>query len=206
MNLSKTLLRRKILIVALMGLMFSLALILHFTFKNPTQNHSTPLIENAVALPKQKQANHGLPARLKIPGINVNAAVKYVGLTSDKDMDTPKNPDDVGWFEPGQRPGNNGSAVITGHYGWINGRTAVFDNLHKLRKGDKLYIEDKKGTIITFVVRGSRTYGPNEDATNVFRSSDGKAHLNLITCTGVWNKTQKSYSTRFVVFADKDTE
>lgn len=119
-------------------------------------------------------------------------------------MDVPKGPNDVAWFNLGPRPGEIGSAVISGHYGWKNNIPAVFDNLHKLRKGDKVYVEDKNGATITFVVRELRTYDQNEDASDVFGSSDGKAHLNLVTCTGTWNKAQKSYSKRLVVFTDKE--
>jgi len=35
-------------------------------------------------------------------------------------------------------------------------------------------------------------------------SSDAKAHLNLITCEGVWDKVSKSYSKRLVVFTDRE--
>ncbi len=145
-----------------------------------------------------------LPARLKIPAINVDSVVEYVGLDSSGAMDVPESPDNVAWFKLGQRPGENGSAVIAGHYGWENGKAAAFDNLYKLRKGDKIYVEDEKGAIISFVVRESRRYKPEADASAVFESNDGKAHLNLITCEGDWNKDSKSYSERLVVFTDKE--
>lgn len=116
-------------------------------------------------------------------------------------MAAPKDPDDVAWYDPGTRPGEIGSAVIAGHYGWKNGIQAVFDNLYTLRKGDILYVEDEKGVVTTFIVREIRTYDKNENASDVFFSSDGKAHLNLVTCKGVWNKDQESYSERLVVFA-----
>jgi len=35
-------------------------------------------------------------------------------------------------------------------------------------------------------------------------SNDGKAHLNLITCAGVWDEVEKSHSSRLVVFADME--
>lgn len=146
----------------------------------------------------------GLPIRLKISRIDVDAVVKYVGITSQGAMDVPKSPVDVAWFNLGPRPGEMGSAVISGHYGWKNNMPAVFDDLYKLQKGDKLYIEDEKGVTATFVVRELRRYSDDEEAPSVFRSSDGKAHLNLITCEGVWNKTKKSYSNRLVVFTDKE--
>ncbi|MDO8558807.1 MAG: class F sortase [bacterium] len=86
------------------------------------------------------------------------------------------------------------------HYG----EGSVFDNLNKLRKGDVLYIEDDKGVIVSFVVRESRNYDPNADASDIFNLNDGKPHLNLITCEGVWDEASKSYSKRLVVFTDKE--
>ncbi len=150
-----------------------------------------------------KTTESTLPVRLKIPKINVDAAIEYVGLASDGSMDVPKNPDEVAWFESGARPGENGNAVIAGHYGWKDGKPAVFDTLHTLRKGDRVYIENEKGVTVSFVVRESRRYDPKADASDVFRSSDGQAHLNLITCEGVWNTAEKSYSDRLVVFTDR---
>jgi len=67
-----------------------------------------------------------------IPSINIDAAIEYVGLTSNGAMAVPKGPNDVGWFELGPRPGDIGSAVIAGHDGWKDGIPAVFDNLSKL--------------------------------------------------------------------------
>ena len=200
-----------LLIVVLSGLTLLIALFLYFFPKSSIQGTSALLIENVAAIPNLKQANSGpspllvvTPVRLKIPSINVDAPVEYTGLTSDGAMDVPKGPVDVAWFNLGPRPGENGSAVIAGHYDWKNNIPAVFDNLHKLRKGDKIYIEDEKGANIVFVVREIQIYGKNEDASGVFGSSDGKAHLNLITCTGVWNKAKKTYSDRLIVFTDKE--
>lgn len=118
-------------------------------------------------------------------------------------MNVEKDPDKVAWYEFGPRPGENGSAVIAGHYGWIGNKGSVFNDLHTLKKGDELSVIDVKGNNIVFVVRESRKYDPNADATIVFKSNDGKAHLNLITCEGVWIESQKTYSDRLVVFTDK---
>jgi LPXTG-site transpeptidase (sortase) family protein len=183
--------------------------VIFYTKPATTTNSQTPqdMIDSMSVEPIQsiafsEQASAGFPIRLKVPKINVDVTVEYVGLASDGAMDTPKSPDDVVWFELGQRPGENGSAVIAGHYGWGNGKASVFDNLYKLHKGDKLYIEDDKGIAVSFVVRESRRYDPEADASNVFNSNDGKSHLNLITCDGIWDGAKKSYSKRLVVFAD----
>jgi LPXTG-site transpeptidase (sortase) family protein len=171
---------------------------------NDDQGSSTLLVEKDVASSSQEQTIVGLPARLKIPVIGVDAPVNPVGLTSDGAMGVPKGPADVAWYNLGPRPGDSGSAVIAGHFGWKNNIPAVFDNLHKLRKGDKMSVEDEKGVVITFVVREVRTYDKDSDASDVFGSGDGKVNLNLITCTGAWNKKEKTFSKRLVVFADKE--
>ena len=195
--------RSKILsLIVFSGLTFFLSLLFHSAPQSPIRGESAPIVENAVAF--QEQTSFGLPVRLKIPSINIDAPVEYAGLTPDGAMDVPKERANVAWFNLGPRPGENGSAVVAGHYGWKNGKSSAFDNLYKLRKGDKLYIEDDKGAIVSFVVRESRRYDPNADASDVFGSSDGKSHLNLITCEGVWDKVSKTYSKRLVVFTDKE--
>jgi len=189
----------------LLGFILSLALLFYVVPINSIRGGSTPLIQNAVVFQKKEQTVYGLPMRLKIPKINVDTTLEYVGLTSKGAVGVPKGPTSAAWFNFGPRPGDKGSAIITGHYGyWKNGKIGVFNNLYKLRKGDKLYVEDEKGVTAIFVVREFRTYDPKAKASGVFVSTDGKAHLNLITCEGTWNKISKSYPRRLVVFTDKE--
>ena len=185
-------------------------LILNISTHREPKPESIPFVaENTTTLSNQEQASLpvslvGKPILLKIPSINVDSSVEYVGLTPDGAMDVPKGPMEIAWFELGSRPGESGSAVIAGHYGWKNNIPAVFDDLHKLRIGDKVSVEDEKGVITTFVVREMKTYKKDEVAPEVFGSSDGGAHLNLITCTGTWSKADKTFSGRLVVFTDKE--
>ncbi|MDO8600683.1 MAG: class F sortase [bacterium] len=209
----KIVLRRILFIVAPAGFVLFLALFLDFlpqdsnlaALSTGQAQSGSVLSENTVALPKQEHESFGLPVRLKIPRINVDAPIEHVGLAPDGAMDVPKERVNVAWFNLGPRPGEGGSAVIAGHFGWRKDKEAsVFDNLHTLRRGDKIYIEDEKGEIISFVVRESRRYNPNADASGVFGSYDGKSHLNLITCEGVWDRVSKTYSKRLVVFTDRE--
>jgi uncharacterized membrane protein len=71
-----------------------------------------------------------------------------------------------------------------------------------LVKGDKIFIEDDKGIIISFIVRESKIYALDADASEVFYSTDGTSHLNLITC--IQDKVTKKYPNRLVVFTDKE--
>lgn len=145
----------------------------------------------------------GYPVRLKIPGIHVDAAINHVGLMPDGSMGIPKLPRDTAWYMLGPKPGQIGSAVIAGHVNWWHGAKGVFEKLNKVKTGDFITVQDDKSVTTTFIVRGIRTIGLKEDASSVFRSYDGKSHLNLVTCTGVWDKTVNAYSKRLVIFADK---
>ena len=147
----------------------------------------------------------GLPVRLKISVIGLDSVVEYVGQSTDGAMGVPTNQDDVGWFQLGQRPGEVGTAVIDGHYGYKDGKPSAFDDLHKLRAGDEVIVEDDRGVTRTFVVRAIRRYDPKADAAGIFTSSDDAVHLNLITCEGVWDTAQNGYPQRLVVFTDELT-
>lgn len=197
---------RALVVVTLSGFLLYVVLLSYFFPISSMQGRAALLIEDVTAGSSQEQANTKieLPVRLKIPSIDVDASVDSVGLTSDGAMDVPKNPDEVAWFHLGSRPGQIGTAVMAGHYDWINNKPAVFDHLDKLRIGDKISVEDEHGVVITFVVRETRVYDNDEIVPEVFGSNDGKAHLNLITCTGSWNKAKKTYSERLVVFTDKE--
>jgi len=210
---SKTSLQQVLLAVSIAGIALSSVVIILLAFGLPTQGFFAKLfgsVKNsassaAVGASAVVGATAGSPTRISIPDIGVDAAFEFVGLTDDGAMDVPKNPAAVAWFSPGPRPGEVGSAVVAGHYGpWKDGRKSVFDKLHTLQKGDSIYVTDTKGEIIVFVVREIRTYDPYADATDVFFSSDGKAHLNLVTCEGVWDEAIQGYSKRLVVFADKE--
>lgn len=166
------------------------------------QNNTGGLSDDSIIFPDQPRP--GLPIRIKIPAIKVDASIERVGLTLQGTVGIPQNIINAAWFELGPRPGENGSAIIDGHFGWKNGIPGVFDKLHTLRTGDKVYIEDNRGATITFLVREQREYGLHDEAADVFITSDNQAHLNLITCQGVWNKTKQSYSDRLVVFTDQE--
>lgn len=146
------------------------------------------------------------PVRLIIPVLKVDAAIEQVGLTPTGLMGAPEGPDTVAWYNRGPRPGERGSAVIDGHSGWKDDVPAIFDTLSVLQKGDKIYTKDAKGVLTTFIVQETRIYDPKTDASDVFFSNDGKAHLNLITCEGVWDVVSKSSPQRLVIFSDKENE
>lgn len=168
-----------------------------------SKTHEQLVIENATP---QEQESLGLPVRLKIPAINVDSAIEYVGLTPEGAVGIPIDPDNAAWYDLSPRPGDVGSSVITGHVNWFYGAKGVFENLGKVKPGDRIIVKGIQGTATTFVVREIRNFDAAAVATDVFSSNDGKAHLNLITCVGAWNRSAQQYTQRLVVFSDKVDE
>lgn len=148
----------------------------------------------------------GVPVRIRIPRIALDAAVEKVTLAADGSMGVPKRPLDAAWYALGPRPGEEGSATIAGHLDWFDGATAVFADLHEVKSGDVVTVQDDKGSTITFVVRETRHYDAAADASDVFVSNDGRAHLNIVTCDGSWDRGAEQYTKRLVVFTDKVNE
>lgn len=209
MRTSKTKTRRTFYCIILVELTLGLGFAAYSMLRQPVASPKPPPVPAAsphtpIKIIPPKGANAGLPVRLKIPKIGVDAALEQVGITPSGELGSPSGPTTAAWFAHGPRPGDAGSAVIDGHFGYKNAR-AVFDNLHALQRGDVVSVEDEKGVSVTFVVRESRVYNPDENTAAVFASNDGNAHLNLITCQGAWNDARKSFSARLVVFTDKIT-
>src|SRR5205085_314457 len=132
-------------------------------------------------------ASSDYPIRLIIPKINVSAGVQYVGVKSNGAMANPSNFTDVGWYKNGTVPGYTGSAVMGGHVDNALALSGVFKHLASLVPGDTVQVKQKDGTILDFKVDKLEYYNYlNAPAQKIFTSSDGKAHLNLITCAGTW--------------------
>lgn len=136
--------------------------------------------------------------RLVIPRIGVDAQIQAVGLDGKGAMAAPANLDMVGWFNRGPAPGQPGDAVIDGHYGVS--QPAVFRALRLLRPGDEVDVVWPDGRITSFQVATKQTVSAASHPPDVF-SRNGPARLSLITCSGAWIESQRTYSDRLIVTA-----
>jgi len=144
----------------------------------------------------------GLPARILIPDIGVDAAIEYLGLTTSGDMATPLGSTDVGWYRYGPLPGETGSAVMDGHVVGLAGEQGVFFKLNQLQAGAIIQIIDTRGKMVSFTVIRSESFDQLDQPIAVFSSASG-THLNLITCGGDWDPVTRHYLKRLIVFADQ---
>jgi hypothetical protein len=75
------------------------------------------------------------PVQIHIPKIGVSNSLIRLGRASDGTVEVPKPFGLAGWYAPGTRPGDPGSAVILGHVDSKRG-PAVFYRLRELRRSD----------------------------------------------------------------------
>jgi len=180
----------------------------YFIFTKLTQQNSTPktismtfpdsLFQTII----NPNTFNDPPVRLKIPSINVDASIQQVGQTPEGAMDVPNNTSDVGWYKFGPVPGQKGTAIIDAHVDDPNGLPATFSQLHVLKEGDSIIIENNKNKSIYFAVKKVMSFPVDTSISDILNENDGGAHLSLITCSGIWDMNKKTYTERLMVFAD----
>jgi sortase (surface protein transpeptidase) len=185
-------------LVFLLGLFPSLAVA-----ATPTTTHpvATPAVE-APARPAAEEASEvtGLPVRLRIPAIGVDADVEHVGLSEDGAMASPQSYFAVGWYQFGFRPGQVGNAVMAGHIDSATQGAAVFYWLSSLYPGALVIVTDSAGYDLVFEVIGAAEFYDGEAPVfDIFGPAD-TANLNLITCVGTFDRSVGQYDKRYVVY------
>ncbi|MFG3130323.1 class F sortase [Streptomyces tendae] len=144
--------------------------------------------------------NRSAPTKVAIPAIDVSSTLEDLGLDDDGAMETPRDPDQAGWYTPGPAPGQQGPAVIAGHVTW-NGARSVFYRLSELAPGDTATVDRADGRTATFTVDRVEQYPKDEFPTvDVYRNLD-HAGLRLITCAGDYSTAEHRYADNVVVYA-----
>lgn len=153
-------------------------------------------------VPEEHALPEDEPARLRVPKLGIDAFVQYVGVNAKGNMAAPSNFADVGWYKYGAVPGFVGSAVVTGHVDNGLGLPGVFKKLDEMKIGDDIYVENKNGTELHFRVVEIQKYPYTLVPLKVLFSRNDLPRLNLITCSGKWLQSERSYDERLVVYAE----
>lgn len=145
------------------------------------------------------------PRYLTIPKIGVDhARIFAVGLKPNNEISTPSNIFDVGWYDASGKPGQGDTIVLDGHNGGPS-KVGVFKYLPVLSVGDIITIERGDGKIFSYEVFDNVTIPLSQAddymATAFVSPVPRKESLSLITCTGEWSATQKTYLSRQFVRA-----
>ena len=159
---------------------------------------ASPGVANPSAAPSRSIAG---PVRVKIPNIGVDAAIESVGLDRNDAMATPSSAFTVGWYNRGALPGQPGNAVLDGHLDSAVYGEAVFWRLGELKPGDSIVVQMLTGPALTFVVDHEAAYPYNSAPLDQIFGPSNTPRLNLITCSGVFNRGSHNYDRRLVVYA-----
>jgi len=161
---------------------------------------STPAPSLAPATPAPQPP--AIPTRLRIPAINVDAAVEQLGEAPDGSMEAPTKWEDVGWFDRGFLPGQPGSAVIAGHLDSTTDR-AVFWDLGRLKPNDEVIVDMSNQTELHFTVLSQATYPYDKAPLQQIFGPASKPLLNLVTCHGTFDRASSNYDQRLVVYTQE---
>ncbi|MBR2710538.1 class F sortase [Candidatus Saccharibacteria bacterium] len=140
------------------------------------------------------------PRYLSIEKLGINKArVLPVGVNASGELGTPNNIFDVGWYDASGKPGEGKTMLIDGHNGGPN-VYGVFKKTPDLVDGDIIVVERGDGEIFKYSVVENIAVSLDESdnymATALKSPEVGKESLTLITCTGEWSQTQKTYLSR----------
>jgi sortase (surface protein transpeptidase) len=139
------------------------------------------------------------PVRIDIPRIGVSSSLVRLGRAADGTVEVP-DPEVAGWYAPGTRPGDPGSAVILGHVDSDNA-PAVFYRLRELRPGDEILIRRADGSTLRFVVQRTRKYPKARFPTDDVYYPTLSPELRLVTCGGEFDNDWGHYLSNIIVFA-----
>ncbi|MCT2589872.1 class F sortase [Streptomyces sp. N2-109] len=143
------------------------------------------------------------PVRLRVPALFLTAAVGPLDTTGrEHALATPDDPSATGWWRDGPEPGEEGPAVLVGHYDSDTG-PAVFHRLADLRPGDAVLIDRADGSTAAFRVRASESHAQDAFPTaRVYGDTQGRAALRLITCGGTYDRAEGHYLENLIVYAE----
>lgn len=142
-----------------------------------------------------------------IPSAQMKASIVKLGVVgANRALGAPDNPDVVGWWKDGPKPGEPGNVLLAGHRDYTDRKrnvgTAVAWFLPNTQPGDFIILRDN-------AARMDYLYTVREATSLPWDSPDGAAYLEssttpiltFVTCEGSFDKENFNYSNRRVVVA-----
>lgn len=141
-----------------------------------------------------------IPQSLTLPSLRADAPILPTGVLPGGGLALPDNPNVLGWWQGGARPGSGqGTVVIGGHVDTAaDGPGALFE-LRELRPGDPVALSTDR-ELRSYVIVAIRSYPKADLPAEVFARS-GQPRLVIITCGGAFDKTTRQYADNIVAYA-----
>ncbi|CAN5795973.1 hypothetical protein BH18ACT2_BH18ACT2_10330 [soil metagenome] len=143
------------------------------------------------------------PVTVAVPAIELSSPLQHMGLQADDGgVEVPTDFAVAGWYRGGGRPGGPGPIVLVGH---VDSRAgpAVFYRLGELRPGDIVQITVADGSMARYAVTGTEQFPKAEFPTFAVFGATADDVVRLVTCTGEFNRSIRSYYDNLVVTATR---
>lgn len=160
----------------------------------------TSSLQVPVAVPKAPAAP-GTPVSVTVSRVGISSSLQPLGLEPDGSLQPPSRFEQAGWYAKGIRPGAVGPALIAGHVDSVAG-PAVFYRLREVRVGDDIAVRDSLGAIRHFTVTDIQSYPKSKFPTEAVYGPTPLPVLRLVTCTGNFDASKRSYVDNLVVSAE----
>ena len=186
----------------------------YYREKEGSERAETALIEEEVELIEEKPSETeiaeyivaaDMPRYLSVTKLGVSKArIIPVGINISGELGTPNNIFDAGWYDASAKPGTGGTMLLDGHNGGphVHG---IFKDLPTLTAGDIIEIERGDGIVFKYsVVKNITVALSDSDAemtTAMHSPESGKESITIISCTGEWSQTQRTYLSRQFTYA-----
>lgn len=141
------------------------------------------------------------PRSIIISSLGISGLIQKVGLTTDNAVAVPTNIYYAGWYTNSVKPGDTGLSIIDGHVSGVY-HDAIFKNLYKVNIKDIIEIEFGDGSIKKFQVVDRKVLPKDQSSDYLFTKNPTiESQLNLITCTGKFDKDTATFDKRVVIIS-----
>ena len=137
------------------------------------------------------------PTAIRIPALGLRAAVVPV-LAPGGALDVPADPQVIGWWSAGPRPGSAaGTVVLAGHVDTAEHGLGAFAALARAEPGTRIEVVTRPATVRYVVV--ARVRYPKSTLPLDVLASYGRPRLALLTCGGAFDERTRHYADNIVV-------
>jgi sortase (surface protein transpeptidase) len=142
----------------------------------------------------------GVPVRLVIPAIEVDAEIGTFNLNDDRTMPVPQRASLVAWYTFSAWGGATGNAVLAGHRDWQRER-GVFYSLGDVADGDIIWLQDADANWYLYQVVWNLALADDSAPVEEIVGPTDTATVTLITCAGAFDRSVGRYVDRRIVRA-----
>jgi LPXTG-site transpeptidase (sortase) family protein len=162
--------------------------------------HAARNVRHERSRPVAALAAIGVPDRLVVPSVGIDAPVVPIETSTDGVLTPPADVDTAGWWQRSAEPGARaGQVLVTGHT--VHDGDGSMDAMGGVKAGDRVRLRSGHQTAV-YRAGAVAVYSRGEvaeQARELFGQDRGHGRLVLVTCAD-WNG--EDYESNIIVFAD----